>query len=850
MFTLFGQYTDIIPGILIMKILQAILPKTSIDQSTKRLTWLACKSLQASIARLFFLDGDQILLKSSTGAPEMYTPDHTPVQPDSLSMHTLTSGTVLALEDVRLSATFSQSPEISALNIVAYLSIPVCLHSGELIACLDVIDTQPRSWSEQDIYLLQNLAAGMVEELELHLELEQLSGQRLSNPTGETLNLEYFRDVQEVSPDGFMAFESVRNHEGQIVDFRWLYTNPAGEHYAGRSHSDLLGKYLLEEMPGNRTEGLFDAYVQVVETGHPWQREFPYYHEKLAHWFRSKAVRTGDGFAVTFTDITKAKHDELKERLNEQRLRMTLQTAQMDTWDWDIETNEFYLSAYAAQLFHLAAHTPYRLDTILACICPKDRDHVAAAFANASSSTYDLDLEFRVVSHVLPSWVALHGTKYQNEQGHSNIIGVVRDITERRQFEERQQFQIDAGSVFAASLDYQTTIDHILTLIVPRIADWCCIHTLDSNGVIELAGVLHANPNLTQKLASLRSLQTETQVSCDVTQVLQTERSLFYTTLSPEMATLIACDPTKHNDVQSVGCRSLICAPLITHGEVIGVLSLAMGHSGRMYIDQDWRMVDILAHSMAVALENARLYSDTREAVRVREAFLSIAAHELRNPLTALFGQAQLMQRRLQRDPETSAQDQRTVGIIVDQANRLNKLIASLLDISRLERGEEHFDSYEIEMCSFTRRIIGELQASLEKHALVYSGEQGPLFIRGDTVRIEQVIQNLLTNAVKYAPRGGDIIISIERDDDFLQLSVSDSGIGIPQGALPNLFRQFYRASNASNHANGLGIGLYIVREIVQRHGGRITVESVEKQGSTFRVFLPLMKPQPVLDDI
>ena len=833
-----------------MRMLQTILSKTAIDQSTKRLSWLACKSLQASIARLFFLNDDQILLISSTGAPEMDSSDGALVQHDSLSVHTLRFGTTLALDDVRLSAEFSQSPEISALNIVAYLSIPVCLHSGELIACLDVIDTRPRSWSEHDICLLQKLASGLVEELELRLKLEQLGSQSLSNAHTETLNPAYFRDVQELSPDGFMVFESVRNHAGQIVDFRWLYTNPAGERFSGRSHSDLLGKYLLEEMPGNRTEGLFDAYVQVVETGQAWQREFPYYHEQLAHWFRSKAVRTGDGFAVTFTDITKAKHDELRERLNEQRLRMALQTAQMDTWDWDIEANVFLLSTYAAQLFHLAVHRPYRLDDILACIYPKDRDHVAAAFASAPNSPYDLDLEFRVVSQVLPSWVALRGTRYQNEQGHTNIIGVVRDITERRQFEERQQFQIDAGNVFAASLDYQTTIEHILTLVVPRIADWCCIHTLDTNGVIELTGVLHANPNLTQKLASLRSIQPNTQGICDVSQVLQTERSLFYTNLSPEMAALIACDKTRYNDVQSVGCRSLICAPLISHGEVIGVLSLAMGHSGRRYIDQDWRMVDTLAHSMAVALENARLYSDTREAVRVREAFLSIAAHELRNPLTALFGQAQLMQRRLQRDPETSVQDQRTVGIIVDQANRLNKLIASLLDISRLERGEDPFDSYEIEMCSFTRRIIGEFQASLEKHVLIYTGEQGPLFIRGDTVRVEQVIQNLLTNAIKYSPKGGDIVISIQRNHDFLQLSVSDSGIGIPQSALPNLFRQFYRASNASSHANGLGIGLYIVREIVQRHGGRITVESVEKHGSTFRVFLPLMKPQPVLDDI
>ncbi len=803
-----------------------------------------------AIARLFIIDGEQVVLKSIAHTSETNIAQDEILLADSLLRDVISSGTLLAIENLHANPYFTSSSQVTELNSIAYLAIPIRISSGQLVAYLDVIDHKPHAWTEAEISIVQELISILVDEIELHLKLEQSDTIVLHRPEHVPLSAEYFRDVQELSPDGFMAFESVRDAHGAIIDFRWLYANPAVHGFVGRSHSELLGKYLLEEMPGNRTEGLFDAYVRVVESGESWQKEFPYYHDNIARWFLTKAIRTGDGFAVTFTNITQAKEDELHHRLNLQRLRLALQTAQMDTWNWDIDANEFVLSNYAAQLFHLTAHTKYGIEAILAPVYSKDKEHVAATFIAAHTSNYDIDIEFRIEIHPLLTWVALRGTKYINEQGHTHIIGIVRDVTERRQFEERQQFQIDAGNVFAASLDYQTTIDRILSLIVPRIADWCCIHTLDEHGKVVLAGALHVNPTLTEKLISLRSIQLEGEGDCDIKQVLNTSRSLFYPVLNPLMINLIACDKTREAESNEIGCHSLICTPLISHGEVIGVLSVAMGHSERQYIDQDWRMVDTLAHNMAVALENARLYSDTREAVRVREAFLSIAAHELRNPLTALLGQAQLMQRRLLRDTDTATQEQRTVAIIVDQANRLNKLIASLLDISRLERGEEHFDAYEIEMCSFTKRIISELQETYEKHSLLYSGNQGPLFISGDTVRIEQVIQNLITNAVKYSPKGGNVFISIQHNQDFLELCVRDTGIGIPQSALPNLFRQFFRASNASSYASGLGIGLYIVREIVTRHGGRITVESVEKQGSTFRVFLPLLKPQPVWDDI
>jgi PAS domain S-box-containing protein len=146
-----------------------------------------------------------------------------------------------------------------------------------------------------------------------------------------------FRAVQQTTPEGFMMFESVRDDKGKIIDFRWLLVNPAAEAIVGRSQSDLLGKHLLVEMPGNREQGLFDAYVQVVETGEPWQREFSYQHEGLNKWFRSTAVKTEDGFAVSFADVTESKNLEAELRANEERFRSLVQASAQLVWSTDAE---------------------------------------------------------------------------------------------------------------------------------------------------------------------------------------------------------------------------------------------------------------------------------------------------------------------------------------------------------------------------------------------------------------------------------------------------------------------------------------------------------------------------------
>jgi signal transduction histidine kinase len=231
--------------------------------------------------------------------------------------------------------------------------------------------------------------------------------------------------------------------------------------------------------------------------------------------------------------------------------------------------------------------------------------------------------------------------------------------------------------------------------------------------------------------------------------------------------------------------------------------------------------------------------ADAEAAVRLRDQFLSIASHELKTPLTALHGNIQLIQRRVARGEPFDERNRRLLDVLFEQAARFNRLIDAMLDISRIQTGQLALERGEVDVDRLARRVVSEMQQQLEQHRVRYIGGQ-PAPIEGDELRLEQVLQNLLHNAVKYSPDGGEIVVRVDRRAECACIAVTDQGIGIPQHALPRLGQRFYRADNADSQAfSGLGIGLYVVNQIVALHGGRMDVASTEGQGSTFTVTLP-----------
>ncbi|HEY0737470.1 MAG TPA: ATP-binding protein, partial [Herpetosiphonaceae bacterium] len=239
----------------------------------------------------------------------------------------------------------------------------------------------------------------------------------------------------------------------------------------------------------------------------------------------------------------------------------------------------------------------------------------------------------------------------------------------------------------------------------------------------------------------------------------------------------------------------------------------------------------------------ARLAAEA--ALQTREQFLSIASHELRTPLTALIGNVYLLPTLAAQGPDQLA---RLSERITRQAHRLNALVDQLLDVSRLQRGQFAIEPQPTDLAALVAQVVDEFRITLPErttHTVAFQRPDGHIRVAGDGPRLAQVLQNLLSNAVKYSPQGGPVQVRVRPTATAAILEVSDQGLGIPVEDQARLFEPFYRASNGSRQASGFGVGLYIVHEIVQRHGGRVEVESTEGQGSTFRVTLPVLPITP-----
>lgn len=228
---------------------------------------------------------------------------------------------------------------------------------------------------------------------------------------------------------------------------------------------------------------------------------------------------------------------------------------------------------------------------------------------------------------------------------------------------------------------------------------------------------------------------------------------------------------------------------------------------------------------------------DQKQASKRKDEFLSIASHELKTPLTSIKAYVQLLQREAKENPQFKPYVERTLT----QVTKLNSLITDLLDISKIQSGKLEFNKKDFD---FDAMLSGLLEMTRQNHPdyqLEYKGAGG-VTVYGDEIRLEQVITNFISNAIKYSPQQKKVIIETTSDNNNVHFSVTDFGIGIPKEEHKNLFRKFYRASGAAPHFQGMGLGLYICSEIIQRHHGTVGVESEPEKGSTFHFTIPLKK--------
>jgi two-component system sensor histidine kinase VicK len=265
-----------------------------------------------------------------------------------------------------------------------------------------------------------------------------------------------------------------------------------------------------------------------------------------------------------------------------------------------------------------------------------------------------------------------------------------------------------------------------------------------------------------------------------------------------------------------------------------------------VFANSDLELIQLLADQAAVALENRALIDEAaqvrarEEATRLKEDFLSSAAHDLKTPLTGIVTQAQVLRRRAERDPAAPA-DRVGLDRLLEQSHRLKSLVLELLDVSRLEHGSLIGERGEVDLAAVVRGLARQ-SAVLWDRVQLHAEE--PVLASVDVLRFEQVIANLVENALKYSPHQAPVSLTVWREPGAARLSVRDEGIGIPSEDQALVFERFHRARNVDDRRfAGMGLGLYIARGIVEQHGGKIWVESAPGMGSTFQVAVPLVSP-------
>jgi signal transduction histidine kinase len=243
-------------------------------------------------------------------------------------------------------------------------------------------------------------------------------------------------------------------------------------------------------------------------------------------------------------------------------------------------------------------------------------------------------------------------------------------------------------------------------------------------------------------------------------------------------------------------------------------------------------------------------YEQLKELDRMKSQFLSIASHELKTPITAMSGFLQVAIRRVRRLTDGAAAGAMSEGlrgiteqleVVYRQTGKLARLVDELLDVSRIQTGRIEFRYGEVDLGELANEVAVRMQLTTTTHQISVRRDSQNV-VTADRDHLEQVLNNLVTNAIKYSPSGGSITIDVRPDDGGVRLSVSDEGIGIPEKELDAIFGLFYRSPDrAARDAAGMGLGLYISREIVVRHGGRIWAESGREKGSTLNVVIPRM---------
>jgi PAS domain S-box-containing protein len=438
-------------------------------------------------------------------------------------------------------------------------------------------------------------------------------------------------------------------------------------------------------------------------------------------------------------------------------------------------------------------------------------------------------------------WVAISSNVLFEEGEFVHTRCFTRDITARKRLDEQNSLLLDATALLSRSLDYRTRLNDFSRILVPRLSDWCAID-LAREGGYERVATAHSDAGLEDTAARNRQRWPSIAESAPLRARILSGRPIVVSHVTDEFLREVAADDEHFAAIRRLGLRSLMIVPMFAHGRTVGAMTLATAESRRHYTEEDLPLVTNLASRAGAMIELARLYHVAESTNRAKDDFLATLSHELRTPLTSILGWAKML--------SVGGLDDETlrtaIGTIQQSARTQALLVDDLLDVSRIVSGKLSLQSEPVDLRDVIADVMHAMQvaAAAKGIRLDAEGPAGRTVVRGDATRLQQIVWNLVSNAIKFSEDGTRVRLRLEDDGQQARIIVRDEGRGIAPSFLPFVFEPFRQADPVTSRTHGgLGLGLAIVKYLAEAHGGSISAESAGLgQGATFTVSLPIAR--------
>jgi PAS domain S-box-containing protein len=549
-------------------------------------------------------------------------------------------------------------------------------------------------------------------------------------------------------------------------------------------------------------------------------------------------VREYHGYLM---DVTQRALREQALRQSDERLRL-LELATNDvTWEWNLLTGRTTWNGAGPRRFRYAPQEVRpTLEWQVERIHGDDRERVMAGLQQAVAGIGDSWADEYRFLRGDGTYATVHNRAYlvRNVRGEPvRVIGWMVDVTERKRTEESQRFLARASALLDSTLDVGVTAANLARVCIPALADFCVLDVVEENGDVRRAAVAHGRPARERLLNPGSCVPAGTRLP-DHPILAAIESGAPALCTECNAAALLGLDRAfGEGNARRLGVHSYIVVPIRAHDRLVAVMLLGLSQTERRYDPMDLIVAKDLAVRAALALENARLYETAQHALHAREEVLGVVSHDLRGPLSTLVTTAVLLS---ETGRERREETRKWLDVIRRAADQMNQLIGDLLDVSQIEAGR-----FAVELSPHSLQAL--LSQTCEQWgALVAAGglrlqcdvAAGLPPVEFDERQLARVLANLLGNALKFTPQGGTIRLHAATQGSEVRISVVDTGPGLAPEQIGRVFDRFWKAHDVDRR--GAGLGLAIARGIVEAHHGRIGVDSVPGQGSTFWLALPV----------